>query len=296
MNDPALQVMLIFAYLAIALISVTLPIFAICVVYLRQEKREAEGERKRKVEHSRQKLTYLSNQLGEHKKEDQHFRELQKEITKCQNELEQVESRVESLTARGAVGRPVILLFFALVAAGVGIYYSYQEVALWASEGIFICALGSGFFSSFAVYSLYRTLENIERASLRTTHEVQFLVQFGVLGKKTEEIPSGRDVQIKLGASTDEEDLERQVILFYFRPDIKVRLVGEDAVMGTVEQGFPYQGFTCVTISNEFVHKGTSNLVPVIITVEKKGIYKIPVRVEARGIEPYLEELELRVI
>jgi hypothetical protein len=289
--------MLLLAYLAIGLISVTLPIFAICVVYLRQEKRDAEIEKKRKVEYLKEKMATLSDKLGEQKSGSKPFAELQTQISYCESELSGLESRVESLTARGAVGKPVVFLSFALMMASIGILYAHQEVSLETSAAIFLSASFSVIFSASAIYRLYRTLENIERASLRATHAVQFLVNFGVLGKKTLEIKSGQNSEIRVGAGTDEEDLEKLVITVFVDPAIKV--VRVDTILTTssrVVGGFPYEGFTMVRFVDEFVHRGTSKAMIFTARTEKKGVYKIPVRVAAKGIDKYKEELELHVV
>ena len=61
MGEAALQILLILAYLAIGLISVTYPIFALCVGYLRQEKSETEKERKKRIETLKAKILRLTD-------------------------------------------------------------------------------------------------------------------------------------------------------------------------------------------------------------------------------------------
>jgi hypothetical protein len=63
MSDAFLQILLILSYLAIGLLSVTFPIYAISVNYLPQEKWESEKERKKRIEELRAKITQLTTQL-----------------------------------------------------------------------------------------------------------------------------------------------------------------------------------------------------------------------------------------
>jgi hypothetical protein len=57
MTEAVLQILLLLAYLAIGLISVTFPIYAICVTYLKQERWESEKERKQRNEELKVRFT-----------------------------------------------------------------------------------------------------------------------------------------------------------------------------------------------------------------------------------------------
>ena len=83
MTEALLQILLILSFLAIGLIAVTFPLYAIAVNFLPQEKLESEKESKKNAD-------------------------------------------PESLSAKGAVGIPVLLLLVSLISTISGIIYYYQ--------------------------------------------------------------------------------------------------------------------------------------------------------------------------
>jgi len=89
LTEAAFQFLLILAYLAIGLLSVTFPIYVLCVIYLKQEKWATGKERKNKLETAKQRPYFL--------------------------------------TASAAVLIQVVLLLIALVSSLIGIFYFYEN-------------------------------------------------------------------------------------------------------------------------------------------------------------------------
>jgi len=78
MSDAILQVLLLLAYLAIGLISVTFPIYAICVTYLRRELWESFKEQKKGVENLKENISRLMEELSGERKDSERFKEIER--------------------------------------------------------------------------------------------------------------------------------------------------------------------------------------------------------------------------
>ena len=128
MSDAVLQILLILAYLAIGLVAVTFPIYAICVTYLPQEKWETKKDRQKRIEKLKGHIAELVEELSGEPKDSERFKEIQTRIEQHNSEKESL----EYLTAKGAVRRPVIFLALALLTAVLGIgflHLGYMELA-----------------------------------------------------------------------------------------------------------------------------------------------------------------------
>jgi hypothetical protein len=81
MNAAVLQVLLILTFLAIGLISVTFPIYAISVTFLPKQKWEDEKEHERRKNLLRAKITQLTTELGKQPKESEQVAKIEEELT-----------------------------------------------------------------------------------------------------------------------------------------------------------------------------------------------------------------------
>jgi cell division protein FtsL len=63
LNDAVLQVLLVLAFLAIGLISVTFPVYAISVNFLPKQKWEDEKERKKRMDDLQAKIEELTKAI-----------------------------------------------------------------------------------------------------------------------------------------------------------------------------------------------------------------------------------------
>ena len=120
MADVALEILLILAYLAIGLISVIFPIYAIAVTYLKTEKSEAEQERKNHLAEVKNKIHELTKEKALTNTEED-LKEINSRINDYEKQKNALEEIVLPLTAKGAVLHPIILLFVSLVFTILGI-------------------------------------------------------------------------------------------------------------------------------------------------------------------------------
>ena len=146
MSQAILQILLILAYLAIGLISLTFPIFALCVTYLRQEKSETEKELKKRRENLLKKIAELTDESDDAK--DEPVSAIEERIANAKTELKGIELKVGFLTAKGAVLIPICILLTALFVAATDIWLYYENASL---ESILIMLGISVAFMSWGV-------------------------------------------------------------------------------------------------------------------------------------------------
>jgi len=289
LNENVLQVLLILAYLAIGLISVTFPIYAICVTYLRREKWETEKERKKRIESIKKHIAKLTDELSGEPKDSERFKQIQDRIEKHQNEKESL----EYLTAKGAVRKPIILFALALLSTILGIqflYMGYMELEL-----ALICGVFSGAFSIKAVYRLYKTISSIEYAALRPARTIEFDVAYRSR-EQTRRIKVRKETEVWVSAGTDEENIESFVLQMFFPPKIEIENVPKGVSLTIQPEGFNYPNYTMMGVKKDFVPKGTSQAVRLTVIAKKIGRYRIPVIVHGKGIHEYETELTLNVV
>lgn len=122
--EEMLQILLLIAYLAIGLMSITVPTYAISVSYLaRETSKSMEEMRKRRKD--------LSEKLDELKKRleiELGVESIKQEIEKYEMEEKELKNRLTCLSAKGAVGYPFLFFVFALVLAAYGIHILPQAL------------------------------------------------------------------------------------------------------------------------------------------------------------------------
>jgi hypothetical protein len=289
MNDAVLQVLLVLIYLPIGLISVTFPIYAISVNFLPKQKWEDEKERKKRMDGLKAKISQLTNELKGESQDAKRVTELKDKIDKYKNELESTKLRYQYLTAKGAVGVPVISLALGLLFAGVGIYAFYiddERVTLLAGLSV-IC-------SAFTLYRLYMTISAVEYGALRPERTVQFEVTFGKKAK----------------AVTMELNKEAWPFCF-FRPEADIEnlyaVVRFPSELGVTEDMNPYRSdpkivlteyeeYTLIRYVHDFLPKGSAVGFSITAVPKKKGKYPVAVRICAKGIYEYDENLTVEVV
>jgi hypothetical protein len=291
MTEAALQILLILAYLAIGLLSVTFPIYALCVTYLKQEKYASEKERKRSMEKAKDEIIKLTNEMSTETKGSGRFRELQEKISYWTQESERLEQRPYLLSARGAVLVPILLLSGALSFACIGIYCYYEGY----EPGVFIFVVGNLFFSCLAMIELYQTICTVEHAALRGAVEVELISKFKETGNRTHEVKIAKEVDITIGIRSPDMDLEMANFFVFFPSEIEVKAVSRGSV-GLQPETASFPNYTLVLYSAEFAPKIFFESVTCRILAERVGEYKIPIKVSAKGIEESTSELTLKVV
>jgi len=291
MTEAVLQILLILAYLAIGLLSVTFPIYALCVTYLKQEKYASEKERKRSMEKAKDEIIKLTNEMSAEKEGTQRFLELRRKVREWQLELNKLEQRPYFLTAKGAVLVPIIFLSIALFSACIGIFYYYEV----SEQGVLGGTMFSLICSSMAIIGLYRTICTIEHAALREAVEVELVSRFQETDTMTQEVKVNEEVDITIGNLTPDMDLEKAEFRIFFPPEIEVKAhSGEGIVLQPKESRFP--NYNMILYSIEFAAKNIFKAVDCRILAKQVGEYKIPVILTARGIEESTGELTLKVV
>jgi len=292
MTEAFLQVLLIMAYLAIGLLSVTFPIYAISVNYLPQEKWESEKERKKRIENLRTKISELTAKLKGEEQDTKRVEELKEQIEKYESELAGTELRSKHLTAQSAVEIPVVTLILALLFAGCGIYHFYEGNEQWVA----IFGILSAVFSLGAVHELYKTISAVEYTALRPARTVEFKIHY-IEGGVSKKITVGKETEIAIGIVTKDIALEHAEYYVFLPPKIelkKVLSIGTIAYLQAKSSGYP--DYLIITKTSDFVHKDTEEFVVFIISAEEAGKYKIPVAVCAKGIYEYDAELIMNVV
>jgi hypothetical protein len=292
MMEAVLQILLIMAYLAIGLLSVTFPIYAISVNYLPQEKWESEKERKKRIENLRTKISELTAELKGEEQDTKRVEELKEQIEKYESELAGTELRSKHLTAQSAVGIPVVTLIFALLFAGCGIYYFYEGNEQWVT----IFGILSALFSVGAVHELYKTISAVEYAALRPARTVEFEIYYiedGVSKKITVE----KETEIAIGMVTKDVALEHAEYYVFLPPKIELKkLLSTGARAYLQAKRSDYPDYLMIAKASDFVHKDTGEVIELIVSAKEVGKYKIPVSVCAKGIYEYDTELIINVV
>jgi hypothetical protein len=292
MTEAALQILLILAYMAIGLLSVTFPIYALCVTYLKQEKSASEKERKRSLKKAKEEIIKLTNELSAEKEGSKRFRELQEKIKSSQQESEMLEQRPFMLSARGAVLVPILFLSGALLFACSGIYCYYAGLELQVISS----AVGSLVFSCLAIFALYRTICTVEHAALRGAVEIEVASQFKETGTSTQEVKVGEKVLVTIGVATFDVSLEMPSFRIFLPPEIEVDVWGEGVVRAPQPTQADFPNYIMFEIFRDFLPKSTYAAVELRILAKNVGEYKIPIKVNARGIEESTGELTLKVV
>lgn len=98
MDEAILQIQNIIVYLSIGLISVTFPIYAICVTYQRQEKWETEKELKKREELIKNSINKLTQELKSESISSLR-KQLQTRLENYEEDLANIKERYTYLTA-----------------------------------------------------------------------------------------------------------------------------------------------------------------------------------------------------
>ena len=286
MSEAFLQILQLLAYLAIGLISVTFPIYAISVTFLRQEKRETEKEREKRIEKLKKRISELTSELKVKEDDRKPVTQLKEQIEKLEIELKGTELGVQYLTAKGAVGIPVQYLAIALASAGVGIYSFYESNWLI----VLICLAISVVFFTFAVFSLYSTISAVEYAALRPAQTVDFDLMFG--GKeKSKRVKVGKGSQLRIHV-IPEDYVENFRMYAIFPPELEIPKGKERPRLRV----YYYPENTQISIERTFVPKDTFVGFRIGVIPKKVGKYIIAVWLYGKGIYEQKKELIVNVV
>jgi hypothetical protein len=283
MSDAVLQILLLLAYSAIGLISVTFPIYAICATYLKEEKWESEKERKKRMEKLRAGISELTAQLKGEEPDSERVTELKDKLEKYESELEGIELGVKYLTAEGAVRNPIIKLVLALVAAGVGMHFFYEG----AQQNVILFGCASAILSALALLNLYKTISAVEYAALRPARTIEFFVKY-TKGKETKQVKVGKKAELRVFAGTNEHDVEKCVMY--------VQVPSELGIPETSLRKSVFSDHTMIVAERDFLPKKFAFGSGFSIVPKNVGKYSINVTICARGIYENKKQLFVDVV
>jgi uncharacterized membrane protein (DUF106 family) len=292
MSESVLQILLILAYLAVGLIAITFPIYAITVNYLKQEKWETGKERKKRIENLKNSINELTKKLDAQTADSELFEEMQNKIKESKEELSNLQLGPYFLTARGAVLRPLTFLVIALIGSFFGIEFFYEgnfTLLYWAFFSYVI-------FTVLAVANLYSTLSAVEKAALRKARTVEFEISYETEEKEFR-IKAGQKQTIAVGARP-EEDVENAEIWAFIPPEIELGRVLTSQTVVTLQPPTPslaYPNYNAVLLRVDFLSAKTLLKMLFEVTCKNPGEYKIPVTVSAKGVYSCKDNLILIV-
>jgi len=285
LNEAVLQVLLILAFLAIGLISVTFPIYAISVNFLPQQKWESEKERKKRMADFEAKINELT---GRSRTGGADAEAIQEQLDKLKAEKKGNKMRYRYLTARGAVLVPVTVLVVAMLFAVFGIYAFYKE-SLGGAIGL---GVGSSLFSVVALFRLYKTISAVEYGALRPERTVEFDVGFGLKNEKRISVQFGKTTKDTLFVDTPESEVEKMYIIVQFPAELD--LGKSNPAPGIVIS--EYQTYTLFRWTVDYLPKKRNTGLGFTVTPKKTGKYTVNVLVCAKGIYEYSEDLTIEVV
>lgn len=288
MSDVVLQFLLILTYLAIGLISVTFPIYAICVSYLRQEKWESKKDRKRRIDRLKNEITKLTNELSGEPEDSNRFREMQRRIADSRSELVNLKTRPSFLTAKGAVARPIIFLLCSLLFAGVGMYFHYDG----SEQNAIIGGWLSAAFSFVAIFNLYKTISAIEYAALRPARTIDFWIGFLPGRTDTKQLEVGKESTLKIYGMTREDNIDDCFMVVRIPPEIEVVTIPAEPFVSVTE----HPTHTTIGASIGFRPKNVGFGVLPSVIPRKIGKYTLNLLICGKGIYEFRKELTLDVV
>lgn len=287
MEDLILQILLLQAYLAICLVSVTFPVYAICVGYLRKETIQFEHEQKKRLKLVRDRISKLTKKRELLPKDE--LNQIDVEIQNTKNELRTLEAQYKPLTAKGAVRNPILYLFASLL-------FSIGAIILtepYVIEAIIILALISCIFIYLATNEIYVSIKRTEQAALRREFVAGFEVNFEN-DTKNREIRLKKETNVKVFLSAC-EDVENLDFRLYIPPGIELREHNLEHTYGKLEKEFDYPDHFLVIETREFFQKGRLIGYSLKLFSDKEGQYKIPVEIFGKDFKRYSCELILNV-
>ncbi len=295
MNEFGLQLLLVLAFLAIGLLSVTFPIYAICVTYLKQEFWENLKARKVRVEKLKIRVTELAQELSGQKKDSVRFKQIKEQIDKYTDEIGN--PKWFSLTAVGAVLMPVTFLLISIVFAVIGLFFYYNEISIDGTAIYPLMAIGSAAGSIVAILLLYRTISAVESAAFREFRTVDYDAFFDKKFAVSKEIVLGEPSELLIHAGTRDVDLEDLIVRIYLPPEIEILGVATDVQSCSYQpEGFDFCGFNMLVSIYDFVPKDFYNGTVVNVKAAKVGTYKLPVWLHAKNAKLFKTELTIVVV
>jgi len=290
LTDAILSILTLIAALNIALITVTIAVYAISTSFLGSETRRALWRRDRRKAELEMKLKTLLSE----KKKGIEIQTIEKEIEKYKKEISGLEVKLESLSLRGAVLYPCMCFVLALIFILIGIvtYLDYPIARLY------LVALAFGWVF-VGVWSLGKTLKSIEAAASKPLLP-EFKVSYETY-LKIEKCKVGELKILEVMVVNTGDDLAEDMELFIYFPEGFVLPPEGASSFGYLLQFQPperrtYPNHMVAIFKLDLLHIDCYRVFYISVEVPKKEeTYTIPVIIMERKIGRTQHELTLEV-
>jgi hypothetical protein len=263
------QILLLLAYLAIGLMSITIPTYAISVSYLARETLRTikDMERRRDLN---QKLDELRKRL----KQESDVNELKQEISRYEEEEKQLKERLECLSAKGAVGYPFGSFASSLFFAALGVYDFPNRVDLYILASVLLIVYG--------LHRFGKSVLAIEQAALAPglpTFKVGFLS-----GTSTERYKVGEEKDITFYIINYRRDLAEDLsIMVFFRPEFDLVKKGIYYTISKQYSTSLYPNHNAACFEGKLMHMNLRYTYTVSVKMpQNPDTYRIPVHILER--------------
>jgi len=277
------ELYLLAAYLAIGLMSITIPTYAIAVTYLARETSESRKDLQKRRKELAQKLEALKKRL----EDEAGVASISKEIKEYEKEDNRLKSRQLFLSAMGAVGLPSVSFLSALVVAAYG-YYSGGN----GGTPLFLLT-----FMGIGLFFLAKSLLAIEQAAMRPEEILLPALRVTFASKATSMSAKASEKRIVtfLVWNEGKEHAEDLLVMAFFDPEFNIMRGGDYRIVRQLPES-DHPDYNAVCLEEKLIHADTFNSYDVYLTMPKKaGSYFIPVQVRARKIGKLDSELRLEI-
>lgn len=284
-----LQILLLLSYLAIGLMSLSIPTYAISVTYLAPETSKSMEEIERRKKELSGRLKEITKKIEIAPDLSEARREILKELDQYEAEEKKLKERSGYLSAKGAVGLPFSAFSIVLISNSIGLCIFPQYVQYVILFSIFWMALG--------ICRVAKTLHAIEQAVLKP--EERLLPKFRVAfksGIRTEKINAGETKEVKfLIDNTDNRTFEA-ILMIVFPPQFKV-LRGDYMTIPQKDAFTSFPDYTAASFSEKVLYPNVVNPATVKLKAptETKP-YKITVIVQPKNADRFQDELTIEVV
>ena len=275
------QTFLLLAYLAIALLSMTIASYAISVSYLGRETRRSKWLIEKRKKKLQRELKELQKEID--------VTEIKQKINEYSKEESMLGRKLFFLSFGGAVSIPSFCFLGALLFAVIGLHYPVED-SLGLPLGMSIFLMGGGL-----VYLLV-TLKVVEWAASRIPLPKFEVVFESDLPKETFRCKESEqfDFSVKNIGDLMAEDLE---IFVFFQPEFGKIQAGTTKVFKQ-DRMSDYPNYTAVIVKLDKVHVDGIMLIhgTRVVMPKVSGVYVVPVRIHERNIGVSEHKLTLEIV
>ncbi len=292
------------ALLAIGLMSVTVPTYAISVSFMARERRRAISEREGRVKELKKKVQELGNRV----EGDPGVVALQSEIDSYNKDIKKIKGRVDSLSVNYACFIPLFCFGFSIALAAWGFFVFIGTVGpllaltVWQSSIVF--AGWAIVWLMLGILFLSNTLIHVNRAATNPDTLSALRLSFAT-GSTAEKFATGQQLDVLfILQNLGKEMGEKITASIFFSDDFRV------TVPAHTTQGFipatlyrqpaatpiTYPNRMTASVLMEDLHEDMASLFGVNLTMPGSvGTYKVPAKVWERRLGMSLQELTFEI-